>query len=151
MEIMLVILVVIILYVVWYFKINYQLDSIEKAIVKRCYEAHRESMRPRDELIVHLSGMIDDLRHDFEEWKEKVNGLEEAIHATDTVASKMSDELLKMNDLNQRLNSLEWHVGNLNALHPVRVEPTVTDKPYDPLNPSQIMYDTNSKPIEEQL
>lgn len=60
--------------------------------------------------------------------------------------SKMSDELL---DLNQRINSLEWHVGNLNALHPVRVDNTFTDKPYDPLNPSQIMYNTNSKPIEK--
>lgn len=55
----------------------------------------------------------------------------------------------KMDILDSRIRSLEWHISNLNALHPVRYEPTVTDKP-DPLNPSGIMYDTNTTELKSE-
>lgn len=78
---------------------------------------------------------------------EEIEQLKKDLSVLEGIQSKMDIELSKMNVLDNRIHSLEWHVSNLNALHPVRYEPTVTDKP-DPLNPSGIMYDTNTTELK---
>ena len=80
---------------------------------------------------------------------EEIEQLKKDLSVLEGIQSKMDVELSKINVLDSRINSLEWHVSNLNALHPVRYEPTVTDKP-DPLNPSGIMYDTNTTELKSE-
>lgn len=80
---------------------------------------------------------------------EEIEQLKKDLSVLEGIQSKMDTELSKMNILESRINSLEWHINNLNALHPVRYEPNVADKPYDPLNPSGIIYNTNTTKSEK--
>ena len=75
--------------------------------------------------------------------KRQIEELIRDIQLLEGTQERFSEQLMKMNELNQRLNNLEWHVTNLNALHKVEVYPTSTDK-YNPLNPSKVFYDTNT-------
>ena len=79
----------------------------------------------------------------------EIEQLKKDLSVLEGIQSKMDIELSKMNILESRIHSLEWHVSNLNTLFPVRYEPTVTDKSYDPLNPSGVIYDTNTTELKQ--
>ena len=79
----------------------------------------------------------------------EIEQLKKDLSVLEGIQSKMDIELSKMNVLDSRINSLEWLINNLNTLHPVRYEPNVADKPYDPLNPSGIIYNTNTTESEK--
>ena len=74
----------------------------------------------------------------------EIEQLKKDLSVLEGIQSKMDIEFSKMNVLDSRINSLEWLINNLNALQPVRYEPNVADKPYDPLNPSGVIYNTNT-------
>ena len=79
----------------------------------------------------------------------EIEQLKKDLSVLEGIQSKMDIEFSKMNVLDSRINSLEWLINNLNAFHPVRYEPNVADKPYDPLNPSGIIYNTNTTESEK--
>lgn len=80
---------------------------------------------------------------------EEIEQLKKDLSVLEGIQSKMDIELSKMNVLESRINSLEWHINNINAFLPMRFEPNVADKPYDPLNPLGIIYDTNTTESKE--
>ncbi len=90
---------------------------------------------------------IKNIYNNLSECSEGIEQLKKDLSVLEGIQSKTDIELSKMDVLDSRIRSLEWHISNLNALHPVRYEPTVTDKP-DPLNPSGIMYDTNTTELK---
>lgn len=79
----------------------------------------------------------------------EIEQLKKDLSVLEGIQSKMGIELSKMNVLDSKINSLELLVSNLNAFHPVKYKPTVTDKSYDPLNPSGIIYDTDTTESKE--
>lgn len=80
---------------------------------------------------------------------EEIEQLKKDLSVLEGIQSKMDIELSKIDVLETKLNGLEWLINNLNALHPVRYEPNVADKPYDHLNPSGIIYNTNTTESEK--
>lgn len=102
--------------------------------------------RQRDLYRLNVSN-IKNIYSNLSKYSDEIEQLKKDLSVLEGIQSKTDIELSKMNILDSRIRSLEWHVSNLNALHPVRYEPTVTDKP-DPLNPSGIMYDTNTTELK---
>ena len=87
--------------------------------------------------------------NNLSECSGKIEQLKKDLSVLEGIQSKMSVELSKMNILDSQVRSLEWHVSNLIALHPIQFEPPVTKQPYDPLNPSGIMYGTNTTELKQ--
>ena len=57
---------------------------------------------------LYLNGELNDRNHKkLLKCSTKVDDLEQSIRITDANVSKMADELLKLNDLNRRLNALQ--------------------------------------------
>lgn len=81
----------------------------------------------------------------------ELDKIKKAIQATDTVVSKMDGELMKMNDLDKKIKSLEDDFTDLSrdfkALTTLGSTRPYTAPPYDPMYP-QITYDTNTKENE---
>lgn len=82
----------------------------------------------------------------------ELDEIKKAIQATDTVVSKMDGELVKMNDLDKRIRSLEEDFADLSrdfkALTTLGSTRPYTAPPYDPIYP-QVTYDTNTKEIKD--
>lgn len=82
----------------------------------------------------------------------ELDEIKKAIQATDTVVSKMDGELMKMNDLDKRIRSLEDDFTDLSrdfkALTTLGSTRPYTAPPYDPMYP-QVTYDTNTKEIKD--
>lgn len=106
---------------------------------------------------------------DTDDLRKRVNLLEEELEyrkaqlRTCSILAEQCKEVigLLVQDVNQlmkghkrlenEVQSLRWHVDNLNRLYNIyKPEPTLTDKP-DMLNPSQVWYDTNTDPTDVKL
>lgn len=99
--------------------------------------------------IANKSSEIDHLVKDrLDNVKDRFDNISDTLDLYKRLVDSLNDGQAQLNFRVQqleadrtRLNNLEWHVTNLNALHKVEIYPTSTDK-YDPLNPSGVMYDT---------